>query len=292
MKKIHIRACAKINLGLDVISRRSDGYHNIKTLMQSIDLYDELYFAKSNNISIKTNRDDLDCGKSNIIYKCIELMQKKTGMKHAALKVTVEKNIPIGAGLGGGSADGAAAISAFNILYELGYSKKELAEIGKEAGADIPFLLYGGCALCEGIGDIITPISERFDYTAVIVKPEINIDTKTAYTMLDRKLIHVRPDFDDILYGLKNKNLESVQKGMVNVFETYVDGFNDEVQNIKNAIYGYDPIAAAMSGSGSAVFGLFEEYKDALNAYTFLKQIYDSVYIAKFRDTSLLNMDQ
>ncbi len=291
MKKIHIRACAKINLGLDVISKRSDGYHNIKTLMQSIDLCDELCFAKSNNISIKTNRTDLDCSKSNIIYKCIELMQKKSGIKHAALKVTVEKNIPIGAGLGGGSADGAAAISAFNKLYELGYSTKELAEIGKEAGADIPFLITGGCALCEGIGDIITPLNEHFDYTAVIVKPEINIDTKTAYTMLDRKLIHVRPDFDDILFGLKNKNLESVQKGMVNVFETYVDGFSDEVQNIKNAIYGYDPIAAAMSGSGSAVFGLFDEYTDALSAYTFLKQIYDSVYIAKFRDNSLIYMD-
>lgn len=180
MKKMEIKARAKINLGLDITSVRKDGYHNIKTVMQSVGLSDELTFRKSDEISISCDDESLECGPENIIYRCIEAIRVHADMPDAGLKVVLEKRIPMGAGLGGGSADGAATLVAFNELYELGYNEETLCRIGLTVGADIPFQIRGGCALCEGIGEIITPIETAHEYPCVIVKPDISISTKDA----------------------------------------------------------------------------------------------------------------
>ena len=287
MRKIEIKAYAKINLGLDILSVREDGYHNIKTIMQSIDMYDELSFKKSDDISIVCDDETLDCDPSNIIWRCIEEIRSEAHLPDAGMKVNLEKNIPMGAGLGGGSADGAAALIAFNELYELGMDEETLCRIGLRVGADLPFQIKGGCAICEGIGEILTPIEVPFAYPCVIVKPDVSISTKDAYVMMDQQPIYIRPDFAEIVRGLHLHDRDMVQRGLVNVFEIYALNLSDEIQDIKNLLYEKNPIAASMSGSGSAVFGIYETAELAEQAYQFLSQIYDRVYLTDFCGSSI-----
>ncbi|MFA0816466.1 MAG: 4-(cytidine 5'-diphospho)-2-C-methyl-D-erythritol kinase [Anaerofustis sp.] len=291
MKKMEIKARAKINLGLDITSVRKDGYHNIKTVMQSVGLSDELTFRKSDEISISCDDESLECGPENIIYRCIEAIRVHADMPDAGLKVVLEKRIPMGAGLGGGSADGAATLVAFNELYELGYNEETLCRIGLTVGADIPFQIRGGCALCEGIGEIITPIETAHEYPCVIVKPDISISTKDAYVVMDQQPIYVRPNFEEIIEGLKQHNRETIQRGLVNVFEIYAQNLSDEIQDIKNLMYEQNTVATSMSGSGSAIFGIFETEEQAQSAYQFLSRIYDKVWLTEFRDASLETED-
>lgn len=287
MNELHIKAHAKINLGLNVLSKQDDGYHNIKTIMQSIDLSDDLFFEKSNTLSIRSNDPSLDCGPTNIIYKCIETIRKYADMPQKSLKVVLKKKIPMQAGLGGGSADGAAALFAYNDLYDLKISKSKLAEIGKTIGADIPFMIYGGRALCEGIGEQIKPLPIENKNAVVIVKPDYSMSTKVAYEMIDILGSSETSDFGRLCDGLNTNNEKLLREMLINDFEKVLIKKFPQMNQIKELLRNQGSIAESISGSGSAVFGIFQDDNLAEEAHNELSKKYTKVYLSRFSDTSI-----
>ena len=287
MNELHIQAHAKINLGLNVLSRQENGYHNIKTIMQSIDLSDDLYFKRSDTLSIRSNDPSLDCGSTNIIYKCIEAMQEYAEMSKKGLEVVLRKRIPMQAGLGGGSADGAAALIAYNDLYDLRIPQSKLAEIGKTVGADIPFMIYGGRALCEGIGEQIKPLPIEYKNAVVIVKPHYAMSTKVAYEMIDRLGTSENLDFQILRDALNVNNEKLLREMLLNDFEEVLTSEFPQIIQIKEHFRKEGSIAESISGSGSAVFGIFQNDNLAEEAYNNLSNKYDKVYLSRFIDTSI-----
>ena len=288
MNELHIQARAKINLGLNVLSKQDDGYHKIKTIMQSVDLSDELFFEKSDTLSIKSNVPSLDCGPTNIIYKCIEAIQEYAEMPQNGLKVVLQKRIPMQAGLGGGSADGAAALIAYNDLYDLRISKSKLAEIGKTVGADIPFMIYGGRALCEGVGEQIKLLPIEYKNAVVIVKPHYAMSTKVAYEMIDRLGTSENLDFQILRDALNVNNEKLLREMLLNAFEGVLINEFPQIIRIKELFRKKGSIAESVSGSGSAVFGIFQNDNLAKEAYNDLSNRYDKVYLSRFTDTAII----
>ncbi len=288
MSELYLKAHAKINLGLNVLSKQDDGYHTIRTIMQSVDLSDDLFFKKANTISIKSNDPSLDCGPTNIIYKCIKAIQQYDDKPQNALKVVLHKKIPMQAGLGGGSADGAAALTAYNALYDLKIPKQKLAEIGKTVGADIPFMIYGGRALCEGIGDQITPLPIKNKNAIVIIKPHYSMSTKVAYSMIDSLDLSEELDFEMLHNALDGNNEKSLREMLINDFEKVLLANFPQIDRIKELLRKEGSIAESMSGTGTAVFGIFREACYAEEAYKKLSNIYDKIYLSHFTDTSIV----
>ena len=288
MNQLHMQAHAKINLGLNVLLKNDDGYHKIKTIMQSVDLNDDLSFEISNTISIESNDPTLDCGSGNIIYKCIKAIQHYSKMPQNALKVALQKNIPMQAGLGGGSADGAAALIAYNNLYDLKMSQSKLAEIGKTVGADIPFMIYGGRALCEGIGDKITPLHTEKNHTVVIIKPHYSMSTKEAYAIIDSLKPSEELDFDILREALDADNEKLLREILINDFEKVLITRFPQMKQIKELLRKEGSIAESISGSGSAIFGIFQDENCANEAYDRLSNTNVKVYLSHFIDTAIL----
>jgi 4-diphosphocytidyl-2-C-methyl-D-erythritol kinase len=271
MNTLRLKAYAKINFGLDIICRRKDGYHNIRTIMQSIDLCDELTVTRSEQTVITCDMQGLDCGESNLVVRCIRAMEQYCGKKFD-LRVHLEKHIPMQAGLGGGSADGAAALIACNRLYALDLSLRELMRVGASVGADIPFMLPGGTALCEGIGDEVHPLClDLPHYGILIAKPQIAIDTREAYEAMDHCEPTVHPNFQQICKGLRTKDSVLLNKSMQNVFDSYAQTRYPEIPFTEKKAHGRRALAASMSGSGSACFGIFESIDDAERARAQMK---------------------
>ena len=288
MNELHIQAHAKINLGLNVLSKQDDGYHKIKTIMQSVDLCDDLFFEKSDTLSIRSNVPSLDCGPTNIIYKCIEAIQEYAEMPQKGLKVVLQKRIPMQAGLGGGSADGAAALIAYNDLYDLRIPKSKLAEIGKTVGADIPFMVYGGRALCKGVGEQIKPLPIENKNAVVIVKPDYSMSTKVAYEMIDRLGTSENLDFRILRDALNVNDEKLLRKTLINDFEKVFQKEFPQTIQIKELLRKEGSIVESISGSGSAVFGIFRDDKLAEVAFYKLSNKYNKVYLSRFTDTSII----
>ena len=288
MNELHIEANAKINLGLNVISKQDDGYHTIKTIMQSVELSDDLLFEKSNTISIKSNDPSLDCGPTNIIFKCIKAIQEHTNMPQNSLKVLLQKKIPVQAGLGGGSADGAATLIAYNDLYDLKIPKSELARIGKSVGADIPFMLYGGRALCEGIGDQITQLPIKKKNAVIIIKPQYAMSTKEAYAMIDIIGTSEKLDFKELCHTLDTNKQTLLREILLNDFEKVLMKKFPNITQLKQLLRKEGSIAESVSGTGSAVFGIFHDEDSAREAYNRLKNICDEVYLSRFTDMGII----
>lgn len=281
MDKLQIKIAAKVNLGLDIVSKRDDNYHNIKTVMHSINIYDYLTFEKANKIEITCNHKEVPTDERNIVYKCIKAMSNYTDSNNL-LRVHIEKRIPVCAGLGGGSSNGAAAILAYNELYKLNFSKEKLCKIGKEIGADIPFLIHSGAGICEGIGEIIRPIYPYIPCYMVLSKPNFGVSTSFAYDLIDNGTDIKRPDFSALMHGLLTSDEEDLKKGLVNVFEPFVISEYPEVGNIIDSFNNHNPIGVQMSGSGPSVFALFKNLEDAQKAYADLVKKYESTYLTNF----------
>lgn len=263
---MRLRAMAKINLGLDVIRKREDGYHEIRMIMQTIRMYDVLDIRKKQNpgISLSTNLPYVPSDERNLVYKAAKLLMDEFDIKEG-LSMRLSKSIPVAAGMAGGSSDAAAAFVGVNRLFRLGLSQEELMERAVRIGADVPYCIMRGTALAEGIGEKLTPLSAMPEGYVLIGKPGINVSTKTAYENLKLDAVEKRPDIDGMIQDIQNKDLYSMTEKMVNVFEPGLMEKYPVIGEIRDFMEERGALKAMMSGSGPTVFGIFDS-KEKMNA--------------------------
>ena len=259
MNQIELKALAKINLGLDVLGRRENGYHDVRMIMQSIFLYDEVRIEKKEaaGIEVETNLKFLPVGEDNIAYKAAKLLIDEFGIGEG-VRITLRKHIPVAAGLAGGSSNAAAVLFGMNRIFRLGLSQKDLMERGVKLGADVPYCIMRGTVLAEGIGEELKRLPAMPKCTVLIAKPPISVSTKTVYEALDSKEITEHPDIDGIIKGLELGNLKMIAGSMGNVLEKVTVPMHPEIEKIKQEMKDAGALGAMMSGSGPTVFGLFE----------------------------------
>ena len=267
MKQIELKALAKINLGLDVLGRRENGYHDVRMVMQSIYLYDEVKLEKTAEPGITTvsNLSFLPTGDGNIAYKAARLLQEEFQITEG-IKITLNKHIPVAAGLAGGSSNAAAVLFGMNRMFRLGLSQKDLMDRGVRLGADVPYCIMRGTVLAEGIGEKLSDLPAMPKCTVLIAKPPVSVSTKVVYEALDAKEITEHPDIDGIIEGLKNNSLKQVAACMGNVLEDVTVPMHPVIDQIKQEMKSAGALNAMMSGSGPTVFGLFESRADAREA--------------------------
>lgn len=276
MEEIYIKARAKINLNLEVFEKRKDNYHNLESVFQKVNLYDEMHIKKIKEDKFKLNINirELD-NKENIIYKAyVKLKERYKTI--TGVEITVKKNIPMQAGMAGGSTDCAAFIIAMNKLFDLKLSKKEIESFGKSFGADVVPCFYNKAIKAEGIGDIITHIDTNFRYYMVIIKPQICCNTKEMFERLDTQdNIKQLNTSENIIKALKNKDIKLLAKNLYNVFEEVIPE-KESIKNIKKELIKNGALNALMTGSGSSVYGIFEDKQSAKKAYMELKDKYET----------------
>lgn len=267
MNQIELKALAKINLGLDVLGRRENGYHDVRMVMQSIYLYDEVKLEKTAEPGITTvsNLSFLPTGDGNIAYKAARLLQEEFQITEG-IKITLNKHIPVAAGLAGGSSNAAAVLFGMNRMFRLGLSQKDLMDRGVRLGADVPYCIMRGTVLAEGIGEKLSVLPAMPKCTVLIAKPPVSVSTKVVYEALDAKEITEHPDIDGIIEGLKNNSLKQVAACMGNVLEDVTVPMHPVIDQIKQEMKSSGALNAMMSGSGPTVFGLFESRADAREA--------------------------
>lgn len=267
MNQIELKALAKINLGLDVLGKRDNGYHDVRMVMQSVYLYDEVKLEKTAHPGIETisNLTFLPTGEGNIAYKAAQLLKEEFQIQEG-IKITLNKHIPVAAGLAGGSSNAAAVLFGMNRMFRLGLSQKELMERGVRLGADVPYCIMRGTVLAEGIGEELSVLPAMPKCTVVIAKPPVSVSTKVVYEALDAAEITEHPDIDGIIEGLKNHSLQQVASCMGNVLEDVTVPMHPVIDQIKQEMKEAGALNAMMSGSGPTVFGLFENRSAAREA--------------------------
>lgn len=277
---VYEQAHAKINLSLDVLGRRENGYHEVKMIMQTLNLCDDLTFEKlsaGEGVRLYTNSDMLNAeqasGTDNLIIKAAKKLSEYTNQSFD-VKITLNKYIPIAAGMAGGSADAAATLRGLNKLFELGLSVDALKEIAVKIGADVPFCVTGGLALSEGIGEILTQLSPLPSLPVVICKPNVFVSTKDVYQAFDSEDKVNHPDVDRMVDAIKKYDYKTVVSLMGNVLEPVTVSTHPVISEIEKAIEDNGALRAMMSGSGPTVFGLFESVSKAQEAALKLKAIY------------------
>lgn len=261
------RAYAKINIGLDVLRRRADGYHEVKMIMQTVDIYDELVLErrKQPGIELRMDNSDLPSGGDNLICRAADLLFREKKITEG-VNISLTKRIPIAAGMAGGSADAAAALRGLNELFDMGYSLKELQALGVGLGADIPYCLAGGTMLSEGIGEILTPLPAPPAAHLVIAKPDINVSTAFVYGNLHADRLAWHPDIDGMIAALQKGDLDGITGRLGNVLETVTVKAHPVIEQIKELLRKQGAENALMSGSGPTVFGIFKEKETAARA--------------------------
>ena len=280
--KIKIKAYAKINLLLDILSKLENGYHSLFMIMQSVGLYDTVTVEKTEGekIEIVCDKEGVPTDERNIAYKAAESFFTFTGVKNSSIKITIEKRIPHAAGLAGGSADGAAVIVALNKIYGTELSYLELVEIGLRVGADVPFCIFGSTRLSQNIGDVLSELPPMPDCSIIICKPEQDVPTGNAYKIYDENSDRIRhPDNTGMLRAVLEKDLDKICLLTNNVFEQVIEVCDRAY--IKGVMRKHNASAACMSGSGPSVFGIFYYDKDAERAYAELKKSIDETYICR-----------
>ena len=272
MERISIHAMAKINLGLDVLRRRENGYHDVKMIMQTVNIYDTLDFVKLQEakIVVKTDTMELPTDENNLIYKAAKLLFDKCEVREG-VEITLTKRIPIAAGMAGGSTDAAAALVGINQLFGLGLSIEELKEIGVKIGADVPYCIEGGTALSEGIGEILTKLPDAPDCFVVVAKPEISVSTKYVYENLHANELKYHPDIDGMVDAIREGSLDGVCKRMENVLETVTETKYPIISELKKLLKDAGAENSLMSGSGPTVFAIFREEEMANKALEAVK---------------------
>lgn len=265
---ISLKALAKINLGLDVVRRREDGYHEVRMIMQTIHLYDRLDIkrTKESGIQIQTNLSFLPVNENNLIYKAAKLLMDEFSITDG-VSVKLDKRIPVAAGMAGGSTDAAAMLFGMNRLFSLGLTKRQLMERGVQIGADVPYCIMRGTALAEGIGEDLSQLPPMVKCPVLIAKPSISVSTKFVYQNLKLDDTTVHPDIDLLIEDIKAKNLYDIAAHMGNVLETVTIPNYPVIDEIKNHMLSHGAVGAMMSGSGPTVFGLFDDEAAAKKAY-------------------------
>jgi 4-diphosphocytidyl-2-C-methyl-D-erythritol kinase len=274
MQQMHLKARAKINLGLDVLRKREDGYHEVKMIMQTINLYDKIYLKKTKEpgIKLETNLYFLPTNETNLAYKAASLLMDEFKVL-GGLEIVIQKFIPVAAGLAGGSSDGAAVLYGVNKLFGLGLSQKELMERGLLLGADVPYCLMRGTALAEGIGEKLTRLPSLSKKLYVLIaKPGINVSTKFVYSNLHLDEIPVHPNVDVQIEAIKSDDFEKMVGNMGNILEKVTIPAYPIIEDIKKCMMENGAINAMMSGSGPTVFGIFTDREQTLKAQAILKE--------------------
>lgn len=273
MESIRLKARAKINLGLDVLGRREDGYHDVRMVMQTIGIYDRIIITKipEDEIRIKSNLYFLPVNENNLMYKAAKLLKDKCGYS-GGVDIDLNKFIPVSAGLAGGSTDAASTLFGINKLFDLSLSMQELMDIGVEIGADVPYCVMRGTALAEGIGEKLTPLDPLPRTWILIAKPPINVSTKLVYESLDMNGVDKHPDIDGLIDAIKRKDIYGVCGCMGNVLENVTVPLYPVINSIKNDMLEHGAINAMMSGSGPTVFGIFPDEKTTLECQAYLKR--------------------
>lgn len=260
MDYIGLKAYAKINLGLDVLGTLENGYHEVRMVMQSIDLYDKVGLHKNpgGRITVKTNLPFLPVDKDNLVYKAAALLKEEFGIREG-VDIGLYKFIPVAAGMAGGSSDAAAVLRGMNRLFRLKLGDEELMERGAKIGADVPYCVMGGTALAEGIGEKLTRLNPCPECSVVIGKPGISVSTKYVYDRLviDENTKH--PDIDGIIGGINNGSIYEVSERLGNVLESVTENAYPVIGEIKEKMRKMGALNSIMSGSGPTVFGLFDD---------------------------------
>ena len=278
-----ILAPAKINLSLDIVGRRPDGYHELDMVMQSVSLFDAVSVEQTQESSVELTcgETDVPCGDGNTVLRAARAFFEATKIsRRSGLLFRIEKHIPRQAGLGGGSTDAAAALRLLDRIYQTGLSGDKLRKIGLSAGADVPFCVEGGTAIVQGIGEIIRPISPMIMCSIVICRPDVGISTQEAYAAYDgKKYAAAVPHTTAVLRALKEENLHALGSALGNAFEDV--GTPREISDIKTEMIRCGASGACMTGSGSAVFGLFEDTEQAESCRKDLAERYSSVFLCR-----------
>ncbi len=274
-----LKSYAKINLTLDVLGKLENGYHEIKSIMQTVNLFDLVVVDKTDaGIDIRTNLKFLPTNEKNIAYKAAELFFNTTGIKGGA-RILIHKNIPVAAGLAGGSGNAAAVIVALNYLFNAYLSEEELCKMGEKLGADVPYCLVGGTVLCGGIGEKLEPIENLKKHIVLLAKPPISISTPSIYEKLDSIEIENHPNQERMIEAIRTDNLEDISKELSNVLECATVSMHPMIRGIKEKMIKNGAVGALMSGSGPTVFGLFDDYKLAKKSHDSFSRLYKDVYL-------------
>ena len=283
MKQIHLKSRAKINLSLDVLKKRDDGYYEVEMVMQQINLYDNVYINKrdDNQIKIATNCEYIPVNASNIAYKAADRLRKTAGVSKG-VDIYIDKKIPVSAGLAGGSSNAAAVLEGLNRLWDLGLSKNELMDIGANIGADVPFCILGGTALAKGRGEKLTAIKPAIrNIWIVLAKPPISISTGEINRQLDLSIKTYRPDTIVLVDAVERGNIYDMLDNMGNVLESVTEAKHPIITEIKRKMVEYNCLGSKMSGSGPTVFGICKNYKRAKATYRHLSLLYRQVYMVQ-----------
>ena len=264
---LELKAYAKVNLGIDVIGKRPDGYHEVRMIMQTVKLYDRITMEKndSGNIILSTNLPYLPVNEKNLVYRAIDMIRNAYGITDG-VTASIVKRIPVAAGMAGGSSDAAAAFVGMNQLFHLGITQQELMDYGVKLGADIPYCIMRGTALSEGIGEILTPLPPIPNCWFLIVKPTFSMSTKFVYENLHLDEIAVHPDIDGMKEALYQRDLIGVTDRMENILEQVTKKHYPAIGEIKDIMRKEGALNALMSGSGSTVFGIFKSKETAEKA--------------------------
>ncbi len=267
MDKLELKALGKINLGLDVLGRRENGYHDVRMVMQTVYLYDQIWMVKTKEpgIQLHTNLFYLPVNENNLAYRAADILMKEFRIQEG-VKIILDKHIPVAAGMAGGSSNAAAVLFGMNRMFSLGLSQKELMERGVQLGADVPYCIMRGTVLAEGIGEILTPLPPMPKCFVLLAKPSVSVSTKLVYEKLDAHEIEEHPDIDRIIDGLKGRDLMKVALSMGNVLEKVTVQAYPVIHEIKEVMKKHGALNAMMSGSGPTVFGLYDDKRKAKKA--------------------------
>lgn len=274
MDKLELKALGKVNLGLDILGRKENGYHEVRMVMQTVYLYDRVILERSitPGITVETNLKFLPVNENNIAYRAADLMRKEFGINEG-IKIILDKHIPVAAGMAGGSANAAAVLFGMNRMYGLGLSEEELKKRGVGLGADVPYCIMRGTVLAEGIGEKLTPLPSVPKCYVLIAKPPLSASTETVYEKYDALSRVEHPDIDGIIKGLSDADIHQVAASMGNVLEQVMLKEYPIIGQIKQAMLDLGAMGALMSGSGPTVFGLFESRSAAKTAARKIKSM-------------------
>ncbi len=281
MNSIKLKSRAKINLSIDVLGVREDGYHLVEMIMQTIDLYDliEINEIIDNKILIKSNSNEIPVDSNNIVYKAANLI-KETFNIDRGIEIYIEKNIPVAAGMAGGSSNAAAILVGLNNLWNLNLSDEQLEEMGLKIGADVPFCIKGGTVLAEGIGEEFTDIKGLDEDVSILVcKPNLFVSTKEIYELIDSREIKIRPNNNLLIDCLKNNKIEELANNMLNVLEEVTVEKYPIIREIEKIMMENKALGAMMSGSGPTVFGLYKNKDDALKCKSILEKEFKQTFV-------------
>lgn len=281
MEKFIVKCPGKINISLDVVGVREDGYHMLETIMQNISLFDEVRLKRTKgDINLYCNNGKVPCDSSNTAYKAASLIIDKFHLM-AGVDIEIEKGIPVAAGLAGGSADAAGVIIGMNELFQLGMSDEDMMKLGVRIGADVPFCILGSTALAEGIGEVLMPLCPLEEVWCVLGKPDISISTREVYEKLKIDEIPKHPNTIKLKEYIEKKEIKSIAQNMINVLENVTIKENPVILDIKNIMMEFHALGSLMSGSGPTVFGVFEDKLSAEKCYNRLKDCLKEVFLVK-----------